>query len=228
VIKPVKTRWNSYHDAFARALLLRGAIDSIAQYIITKYEKEVAPLIAKGKKVPPPPPVIAGGALDSYDWDVIINYIDILSPIREATKLLEARGKSGLHGAIWEVIPTFDWLLKLFEERKARVAEATAESYPDQGPIEDHYAINLNRGWLKLKKYFEKLDTTPVYYAAVLLHPLYKNFCKHAWADRPDWLIKNDAAFLNLWLLYKAHPEPSTTSSTQSQKRTHAASGRDD
>jgi len=91
----------------------------------------VAPLIAKGKKVPLPPLVIVGGALDSYNWDIIINYIDILSPIREATKLLEARGKSGLHRAIWEVISIFDWLLKLFKERKARVAKAIVESYLD-------------------------------------------------------------------------------------------------
>jgi hypothetical protein len=68
--------------------------------------------------MPPPPLVVTGGALNSYDWDVIINYLDIISPIREATKLLEARGKSGLHGAIWEVIPTFYWLLKLFEEKR--------------------------------------------------------------------------------------------------------------
>lgn len=176
----------------------------------------MAPLIAKGKKIPLPPPLIAGGALTSNDWDVIINYIDILSPIREATKMLKARGKSGLHGAIWEVIPTLNWLLNLFEEKKARVAEATMEGYPDQEPIKDHYAINLNRGWLKLQKYFKKLNETPVYYAAVLLHPLYKNFCKYTWADRPDWLIKNDSAFLKLWLQYKAEPETSITSPTQS------------
>ena len=80
---------------------------------------EVAPLVAKGKKVPLLPLVVAGRALDSYDWDVIINYLDILSLIRKATKLLKARGKSGLYGAIWEVIPIFDWLFKLFKEKKA-------------------------------------------------------------------------------------------------------------
>ena len=69
--------------------------------------------------MPLPPLVIAGGALTSYNWDVIINYIDILSLIREATKILKARGKSGLHRAIWEVIPTLNWLLKLFKEKKA-------------------------------------------------------------------------------------------------------------
>lgn len=114
--------------------------------------------------------------------------------------MLKARGKSGLYSAIQEVIPILNWLLNLFEEKKARVAEALIEDYPNQEPIEDHYAINLNRGQLKLQKYFEKLNKTPVYYAAVLLYPLYKYFCKYIWADRPDWLIKNDLAFLKLWL----------------------------
>ena len=79
----------------------------------------MAPLVAKGKSVPPPPPVIIGGALTLYNWDVIINYINILLLIREATKMLKARGKSGLYGAIWEVIPTLNWLFKLFKEKKA-------------------------------------------------------------------------------------------------------------
>ena len=91
----------------------------------------MAPLIAKGKKVPLPLPLIIGGVLTSDDWDVIINYINILLPIREATKMLKARGKSGLHGAIWEVIPTLDWLLNLFKEKKARVAKAIIEGYPN-------------------------------------------------------------------------------------------------
>ena len=69
--------------------------------------------------MPLPPLVIIGRALTSYNWNVIINYIDILLLIREATKMLKARGKSGLHGAIQEVIPTLNWLLKLFKKKKA-------------------------------------------------------------------------------------------------------------
>ncbi len=57
-------------------------------------------LIAKGKKVPLPPLFIAGKVLTSDNWDVIINYIDILLPICKATKMLKARGKLGLHGVI--------------------------------------------------------------------------------------------------------------------------------
>jgi len=47
-----------------------------------------------------PPPLIISRVLTSDDWDVIINYIDILLLIREAIKMLKARGKSGLYGAI--------------------------------------------------------------------------------------------------------------------------------
>ena len=60
----------------------------------------MTPLIAKGKKVPLPLLLIIGGALTSNNWDVIINYINILLLIREATKILKARGKSGLYGVI--------------------------------------------------------------------------------------------------------------------------------
>jgi len=74
---------------------------------------------------------VAAGALNDYDWGVINNYIEILLPIRDAIKMLEARGRSGLHGVIWEVIPILDWLLKLFKEKKDRVVNATLDDYPD-------------------------------------------------------------------------------------------------
>ena len=60
----------------------------------------MAPLIAKGKKVPLPLPLIIGGALTSNNWDVIINYINILLPIYKAIKMLKVRGKLGLYGVI--------------------------------------------------------------------------------------------------------------------------------
>ena len=39
-------------------------------------------------------------SLDSYNWDVIINYVNILLPICKAIKLFKAKGKSGPHSAI--------------------------------------------------------------------------------------------------------------------------------
>jgi len=100
VVKPVKTRWNSYHDAFLRAVVLRSLIDLITQYIINKYKKETAPLRARQKKVPLLPPIVATSALNDYNWSVINNYIKILLPIRDAIKILKARGRLGLHRVI--------------------------------------------------------------------------------------------------------------------------------
>jgi hypothetical protein len=45
--------------------------------------------------------------------------------------MLKARGRLGLYRAIWEVIPTLNWLLKLFKEKKDRVVNATLDNYPD-------------------------------------------------------------------------------------------------
>jgi len=71
-------------------------------------------------------------------------------------------------------------LLKVLEEAKDRVAEATTDNYPDQEAVEDHYVININRGWAKLNEYFSKLDDFPAYYAAVVLHSRLKRYCANS------------------------------------------------
>src|SRR5436305_10140182 len=111
VIKPVKTRWNSHLAAFERAVDLQGPINTWVEYHIDKWDKEQAAKAAKRRtsakkpKQPEQPPLyIQNGGLTPYDWDVINNYIRILTPLREATLKLEARGKAGRNGAIWQII----------------------------------------------------------------------------------------------------------------------------
>jgi hypothetical protein len=45
---------------------------------------------------------------------------------------------------------------------------------------EAHYQTNINLEWSKLRKYWENLDDSSAYYAAVLLHPSYKLHCANA------------------------------------------------
>jgi hypothetical protein len=45
--------------------------------------------------------------LTGADWAVITEYIDILKPLKTATKRLEGRGKTGSFRAIAEIIPIF-------------------------------------------------------------------------------------------------------------------------
>jgi hypothetical protein len=53
--------------------------------------------------------------LTAADWAVINEYIQVLQPLKEATKQLKARGKSGRFGAIYEVIPVFEAVLSVYE-----------------------------------------------------------------------------------------------------------------
>jgi hypothetical protein len=43
--------------------------------------------------------------LTAADWVVVTEYIDVLKPLKSATKRLEGRGKSRHFGAIAEIIP---------------------------------------------------------------------------------------------------------------------------
>jgi hypothetical protein len=49
--------------------------------------------------------------LTAADWAVITEYQDCFEPLRLAIERLEGRGKSGNFGAIYEVIPVFDYVL---------------------------------------------------------------------------------------------------------------------
>jgi hypothetical protein len=47
---------------------------------------------------------------------VITKYIDVLQPLKAATELLEGRSKPGTFGAIFEIIPVYEHLLKRLKE----------------------------------------------------------------------------------------------------------------
>jgi hypothetical protein len=119
--------------------------------------------------------------------------MDILKPLKTATKRLEGRGKSGSFGAIAGIIPIFEYLLTYYEQR-VNAYEAVNYNEHDKSP-EDHIAINLRAAWQKADDYYSKLDDSPAYYAAAIIHPMYKYYCDKAWARKPDWLEASNASF---------------------------------
>lgn len=132
---------------------------------------------------------------------MITEYIDLLRPLQHATERLEGRGKSGKFGAIYEVIPVFGYLLAELETRCRQYDDVDFNAHAEAP--EDHLAINLKAAWRKADEYYSKLDDLPAYYAAVCLHSHYKHYCKNSWADKAGWLDTNNAAFRQLWALYK-------------------------
>jgi len=88
----------------------------------------------------------------------------------------------------------FEYLLETFEGFKTHY-----ESYPDQ-----HFKVQINLAWQKLDEYYSLLDDTPVYVAALALHPRYKmRWIKMMWKNRPEWVQKAEASINDLWATYK-------------------------
>ena len=123
--------------------------------------------------------------------------MEVLKPLKIATERLEGCGKGGHFDAIYEVIPVFEQLLSDYE---IRIKQFEDIDWHATGALEDHLAINLRAAWLKANSYYHKLDESPAYYAACVLHPYYKRYCQNSWSDKPEWLAANNTAFQKLWI----------------------------
>ncbi|KAI1566127.1 hypothetical protein PtrEW13061_011860 [Pyrenophora tritici-repentis] len=212
-VKPVVTRWNSYYAAFQRATQLQAAYNSYAEHHINRVTLDDRRAIQHNSKRPDAPSWMRSTGLTAADWAVITEYQDCLQPLKLATERLEGRGKAGNFGAIYEIIPVFEYVLSALEAR-VRPYEQVDFNYTDAP--EDHLHINLRAAWSKANDYYNKLDDSPVYYAAVCLHPYYKYYCENSWADKPEWLTAANAGFKQLWQQYKPSCQrpPSRTNTT--------------
>ncbi|KAF7451176.1 hypothetical protein A1F99_029530 [Pyrenophora tritici-repentis] len=205
-VKPVVTRWNSYVSCFERAVELQLAVNGYANYHIQKIETEDAYARSRNNKLPAAPDWMRSDGINAHDWQVIAEYIDVLRPLKQATKRLEGRGKSGAFGAIAEVILVFEYLLGVYEDRLQSYEDVIYDEHTESP--EDHLAINLRAALVKAREYYNKLDLSPAYYAAIILHPRYKSYLDAAWADKPDWLESSNRKFQHLWAEYKSLPKP--------------------
>ncbi|KAG9385529.1 Dimer-Tnp-hAT domain containing protein [Pyrenophora tritici-repentis] len=125
----------------------------------------------------------------------VINYIKTpQQPLKQATKRLEGRGKSGAFGAIAEVILVFEYLLGVYEDRLQSYEDVIYDEHTESP--EDHLAINLRAALVKAREYYNKLDLSPAYYAAIILHPRYKATLTQQSSNRK---------FQHLWAEYKAY-----------------------
>jgi hypothetical protein len=199
LVKPVVTRWNSYLDFLERAVRLHEAIDAFVDYKTDSATRARSTARARGQQAKDlAEPDVRG--LSAADWATVSQYIDILQPLKEATKRLEGRGSSG-YGALYEVYPTFEYLLAQFEQ----LAESfTAVDYNEADAPEDHLEINVTAAHTKLSKYYAKLEDSPAYYGATILHPYYKYYFVNSWTgEYTEWLTRANVQFRELWSTYK-------------------------
>ncbi|KAI1557369.1 hypothetical protein PtrEW7m1_012179 [Pyrenophora tritici-repentis] len=169
-VKPCVTRWNSFCSAFERAVLLQPAFNSYVCFYVEQQRVADSHARTKNNKKPQAPAWMRSKGLTAADWAVITEYIEVLKPLKDATKRLEGRGKCGRFGAIYEVIPVFEFLMGRFEQRLRQYERVDFEQR--EAP-EDHISINFRAAWEKLNDYYSKLDDSPAYFAACALHPVY-------------------------------------------------------
>ncbi|KAI1532814.1 hypothetical protein PtrSN002B_010493, partial [Pyrenophora tritici-repentis] len=155
---------------FERAVLLQPAFNSYVCFYVEQQRVADSHARTKNNKKPQAPAWMRSKGLTAADWAVITEYIEVLKPLKDATKRLEGRGKCGRFGAIYEVIPVFEFLMGRFEQRLRQYERVDFEQR--EAP-EDHISINFRAAWEKLNDYYSKLDDSPAYFAACALHPYY-------------------------------------------------------
>jgi len=116
----------------------------------------------------------------SDDWHAIEETFRFLQPFREATKACE-----GDKAPLDQMFVTFDIIIAHLEASLARYADNKALS------------AAVTCGWYALDKYYRLTDDSPVYTAALLLHPSYrKHYLDVTW--RREWIkpaVDNERAW---------------------------------
>jgi hypothetical protein len=132
-------------------------------------------------------------------WSVLQHFATIIGYYEDAVKTLEGdglirkrrTGYTGSYGNIWDVVNGFEFLLGKLEKYKEM-----AKDFPDP----EQFRIGINLAWEKLEKYYTILDETPIYYAAVALHPAYRwGWFEQSWSRHPDWIRTAKRMVQQVW-----------------------------
>ncbi|KAI1865935.1 uncharacterized protein JN550_007913 [Neoarthrinium moseri] len=171
------TRWLSQLYMIRRALKLKNALRILVVRFKAQWEDEnrskrslETPPAAKTRM---PKLLREESRLTDTDWDSLEQLERILTVYETVVKVLEGdgqlrnrqRGWVGSYGNVWDVVQGFETLLETLERYKSMAANL---------PNSEQFRIGINNAWSKLHEYYKKLDETPIYYAALALHPAYR------------------------------------------------------
>jgi hypothetical protein len=192
LVKDIGVRWSSTYDMIVRAIRLQSAIK--------RYCRQWEPMDNEYD--------LTLDFLEAQDWEELNHFEELLEPFNRAIKRVEGNAYTGSHGALWEVIPTMDFLFLKLAKRSDEV-----NARPDI--FSDHYRHCINHSFSKLQHYYTKIDDSRLYAAAVALHPCMRfNYFEKAWANKPGGREQIDTARRQTHSLYRDYlsrlppPEP--------------------
>ncbi|KAH7468076.1 putative oxidoreductase [Fusarium oxysporum f. sp. matthiolae] len=212
-----KTRWNSIYVMIKRGMRICLSLTSVEhlltwdRLILALELRSAIELYQSRWQKPKNDPVhrdLTKDFLSAVDWAELERFHDFLKPFYILTKTMEGNaskpGAEGGHGAVWETLKTMDYLFVKFKQ----AAEETQFEEPS------HFKSGIDCGWAKLEDYYIKTDRTPIYRAALALHPSYGyDYFERHWKnamDRPQWYSDMQSAVGSLFDEYVRQAEVET------------------
>ncbi|KAG7000867.1 putative AC transposase [Fusarium oxysporum f. sp. conglutinans] len=157
VVMNNETRWNSTYMMIERAW--RKQTDIRAFIFATQEEEDGA------RRIP------AEDILSSEDWRVLGEVNEILKPIYLQTMRTQGWGKGDSHGRLWENLPYRCILGLIILRRRNDQRPRRRKRAHYQQTIQPISGASINNGWKKLNEYYDKLGESPLFAAAIILHP---------------------------------------------------------
>lgn len=124
-------RWNSACDMIERALKVKDALQLYQEH----FRDEVADRLD------------SRDCLSAEDWQELTELLQLLKPLQQMSLRVQASGKDGVNGALWQSLAVLEWLLSKLENLKK------SQALPNQ-----HFRACINLGWKKLNKYYDLSD----------------------------------------------------------------------
>jgi hypothetical protein len=87
---------------------LQSAVNAYANYYIRRVRDEDTYAKSRGNKLPKALRWMRSDGLTAANWAVVTKYLDVLKPLKSATKRLKGRGKSRRFSAIAKIIAVFE------------------------------------------------------------------------------------------------------------------------
>lgn len=143
-------------------------------------------------------------ALTQEDWEILRKYRDLLEPCWMATLDLQGRPVDGKTSILANVLLDLEFLV----ERLTREYNHYKDARNDVLEGQWHFSTQIKLALDKAEEYYAKLDSSPAYIAAVILHPRYNmKYLESQWATRKTWITRAKREVKALWLsTYKQQP----------------------
>ena len=188
VIQDNETRWNSKYNIAIRAMKLK---DRLQLYTIRWQGTRDGQISEED-------------VLTRDDWDELKEIVEILRPFQILTLRLQGRTNTSTHGAIWEVLPSIEYLFVHLKSVKDRLSVI--------GNMKS-LMVGINLAIIKLEEYYALLDDSAVAVASLVLNPRHKwKYLERKWTGPKEkgWLRSSKTRVQALWLSYSGILSPST------------------